>query len=169
MERKNKTTVFLVEDNDFFAKTLAIFLRNKGYEVQTFASGEEMISSWEEDPDIILLDYYIETRQGVAMNGDKILHFIRRISKNLPVVILTSNEDISEATTMLKKGAVDYILKDNELQHNLEKTLVQILEARQLRQEISENRLKIKKYRQRFVIICLVLALAAVTILWLST
>jgi DNA-binding NtrC family response regulator len=128
-----------------------------------------MISSWEEDPDIILLDYYIETRQGVAMNGDKILHFIRRISKNLPVVILTSNEDISEATTMLKKGAVDYILKDNELQHNLEKTLVQILEARQLRQEISENRLKIKKYRQRFVIICLVLALAAVTILWLST
>jgi CheY-like chemotaxis protein len=159
----------LVEDNDFFAKTLAIFLRNKGYEVQTFASGEEMISSWEEDPDIILLDYYIETRQGVAMNGDKILHFIRRISKNLPVVILTSNEDISEATTMLKKGAVDYILKDNELQHNLEKTLVQILEARQLRQEISENRLKIKKYRQRFVIICLVLALAAVTILWLST
>ncbi len=159
----------MVEDNDFFAKTLAIFLRNKGYEVQTFASGEEMISSWEEDPDIILLDYYIETRQGVAMNGDKILHFIRRISKNLPVVILTSNEDISEATTMLKKGAVDYILKDNELQHNLEKTLVQILEARQLRQEISENRLKIKKYRQRFVIICLVLALAAVTILWLST
>jgi DNA-binding NtrC family response regulator len=128
-----------------------------------------MISSWEADPDIILLDFYIESDLGYAMNGDKILRFIRRISKSLPVVILTSNTDIDQATTLLKEGAVDFIVKDDDLIPSLEKTLHQILEAKELRREMAINKIKIKKYRKRFLIICLVLAIAALIILWLSS
>lgn len=163
---KSKATVFIVEDNEMFSETLRISLEMQGYEVHTFQSGEQMISTWEVDPDIILLDFFIETAQGVAMNGDKILRFIRRISKSLPVVILTSNTDISQATTLLKEGAVDFIVKDDDLVANLQKTLAQILSSVKLREEMAVNRQKIKKYRHRFLLIALIVALVAVTLLW---
>lgn len=101
------------------------------------------------------------------MNGEKILRFIRRISKSLPVVMLTSNSDIGEATSLLKQGAVDFIVKDDDLIANLEKTLKQILDAFKLRQEMAINTLKIKKYKNRFLIIALVVALTAITLLLL--
>lgn len=169
MEKTNSINIFLVEDNEIFAEALSLSLQSQGYIVHSFSSGEQMISSWEEDPDIILLDYFIDSPQGFSMNGDKILRFIRRISKNLPVVMLTSNSDIGEATTLLKKGAVDYIIKDEDLPSNLEKTLHQILEAKKLLQEMAVNKSKIKKYRQRFLIICLIIVITAVIILWLTS
>ncbi len=169
MEKTNKPVIFIVEDNEVFAETLRLSLEMKDFRVLTFRSGEHMISHWEEDPDIILLDYFIESSSGVAMNGDKILRFIRRISKGLPVVILTSNSDIGEATSLLKEGAVDFIVKDEDLPANLDKTLHQILEAKKLRRDMADNREKIKRYRQRFLIIVLVVALAAMTLLWLTS
>jgi len=167
MENSKPATIFIVEDNEMFSETLRIALEMKGYNVFTFRSGEHMISFWEEDPDIILLDYYIESEHGVAMNGDKILRFIRRISKSLPVIILTSNTDIGEATTLLKEGAVDFIVKDEELLPNLSKTLGQVHDSVKLRQEMARNKSQIKKYRQRFLVIVLIVALAAMTLLWL--
>jgi len=165
--KNNKPTVFIVEDNEMFAETLKVSLEMNNYSVQTFSSGEQMISFWEEDPDIILLDYFIESKQGVAMNGDKILRFIRRISKSLPVIILTSNTNIDQATSMLKQGAVDFIIKDEDLGSNLQKTLSQVFDSIKLRKEMARNKQLIKKYRQRFLVIILIIALAAMTLLWL--
>ena len=59
METNKPSTIFIVEDNEMFAETLRISLEKLGYVVHTFNSGEQMISYWEEDPDIILLDYFV--------------------------------------------------------------------------------------------------------------
>lgn len=167
MEKNSPVRIFIVEDNEMFAETLKVSLEMHGFDVRKFNSGEEMISEWEEDPDIILLDYYIESQLGVAMNGEKILRFIRRISKSLPVVVLTSNTDIGEATRMLKLGAIDFIVKDDELMDNLLKTINQTLETIRLRKEMNRNRQQVQKYGQHFLIIVLIIALAAMTLLWI--
>lgn len=167
MEKIKPATIFIVEDNEMFAETLRVSMEMMGYTVHTFRSGEHMISFWEEDPDIILLDYFIESEHGVAMNGDKILRFIRRISKSLPVIILTSNTDIGEATSLLKQGAIDFIVKDDELLPNLKKTLTQVFDSIKIRAEMNRNKQQIKKYRQHVLVIILAVALAAMTLLWL--
>jgi FixJ family two-component response regulator len=165
----NHLTIFIVEDNEMFAETLKIAVENMGYSTRVFHSGEQMIFSWDEDPAMILLDYFIESPQGVAMNGNKILQFVRRISRNLPVVVLTSNTDVSQATEMLKLGAVDFIIKDEELLPNLTKTMTQVFETVRIREAMANNRMKIKKYRQRILIVVLIVALAAVTVLWITS
>lgn len=165
----NHLTIFIVEDNEMFAETLKIAVENMGYSTRVFHSGEQMIFSWDEDPAMILLDYFIESPQGVAMNGNKILQFVRRISRNLPVVVLTSNTDVSQATEMLKLGAVDFIIKDEELLPNLTKTMTQVFETVRIREAMAKNRMKIKKYRQRILIVVLIVALAAVTVLWITS
>ena len=167
METNKPSTIFIVEDNEMFAETMRVSLEKMGYIVHAFSSGEHMISFWEEDPDIILLDYFIESAHGVAMNGDKVLRFIRRISKSLPVIILTSNTDISEATALLKQGAIDFIVKDEELHANLQKTLTQVFDTLKIRREMARNKQLIKKYRQHVLVIVLAVALAAMTLLWL--
>ena len=167
METNKPFTIFIVEDNEMFAESLRVSLEMQGYSVHAFRSGEHMISFWEDDPDIILLDYFIESEHGVAMNGDKILRFIRRISKSLPIIMLTSNTDIGQATALLKEGAIDFIVKDEDLLTNLQKTLNQVLESMKLRQEMARNKLNIKKYKRHFLVIVLIIALAVMTLLWL--
>jgi DNA-binding NtrC family response regulator len=167
MEKNKPTRIFIVEDDEFYARMLKKTLETEGYEIQLFTSGEQMISSWEKDPDIILLDYNIESDLGVAMNGEKILRFIRRISKSLPVITLTATKDIGKATSMLKLGAVDFIVKSEEGLLNLKKTISQVLEARILREEMSSNKIRVKKYQQHLVIFILSIALVAMTLLWL--
>jgi len=166
MENDNQKTIFIVEDNEMFAETLKASLQLQGYAVEIFRTGESMISSWEEDPDIILLDYYIESPLGVAMNGEQILRFIRKINKSLPVVMLTSSTDIAQATRLLKSGAVDFIVKDEYLPDNLKRTISQILETVSLRRELSQTRGQVKRYRQRFFIIALLVIVAAVALIW---
>ena len=167
MEKNRPTRIFIVEDDEMYSLILKRALEQEGYEIQIFNSGEQMISSWEEDPDIILLDYYITSNLGIAMNGEKILRFIRRISKSLPVIALTAAPDITKATSMLKLGAIDFIVKDIEGLPNLLKTISQVLEAGKLREEMVKNKIMIKKYKQHFLIIVLSIALLAMTLLWL--
>ena len=169
MEKNKPIKIFIVEDDKFYAKLMKKALELEKYEVELFSSGEQMISSWDEDPDIILLDYYIKTDLGVAMNGDRILRFIRRISKSIPVIALTATPDITRATGMLKLGAVDFIVKGvgEEAMPDLLKTIRQVLEAKILREEMLQNKLKIKKYKRHFTIFVLIIALAAMTLLWL--
>lgn len=169
MEKNKPTRIFIVEDDEIYARILKKKLETEGFEVQHFSTGEQMISSWEDDPEIILLDYNL----GKAMNGEKILHFIRRISKSLPVIALTATNDetkptdIARATTMLKLGAIDFIVKDKEAFPNLLKTIRQVLETRILREEMSKNKIRVKKYQQHLLIFILSIALVAMTLLWL--
>ena len=169
MEKSKPVRIFLVEDEPVYSAIMSAALRMHGYEVETFQLGEHMISAWEEDPDIILLDYNLISPLGEAMNGEKILRFIRRISKSLPVIMLTKNKDISDATRLLKLGAIDFIVKGkNEADvETLLKTIGQVQEARKIREELARNRMVVKKYRQHFFTILLLVALAAMTVLWL--
>ncbi|HPS50629.1 MAG TPA: hypothetical protein PK892_08000, partial [Bacteroidales bacterium] len=79
----------------------------------------------------------------------------------------TSNTDIGEATTLLKLGAIDFIVKDEELLPNLLKTMEQVAESRKLRGEMARNKLLVKKYKKRLLIISLVVAVTAVILIWL--
>lgn len=171
MEKSKPVRIFLVEDDAVYSAIISTALRLQGFEVETYQLGEHMISAWEEDPDIIVLDYNLESELGVAMNGEKILRFIRRISKSLPVIMLTGDEalkkNITKATRLLKTGAVDFIVKGKDEVPNLLKTISQVQEARKIREELARNRMVVKKYRQHFFIIVLLVALAAMTVLWL--
>jgi FixJ family two-component response regulator len=69
----------------------------------------------------------------------------------------------------LKLGAIDFIVKgknDDDVA-SLLKTIIQVQEARKIRDELARNRMIVKKYRQHFFIILLMVALAAMTVLWL--
>ncbi len=157
--------IYLVDDNELFASTVSNGLKNKmDAEVKVFHTGEEMLDNFEAKPDVIILDFQLNSRIKTAKDGGKILKEILARDPNLNVIMLTSMEDIKNAVTLLKKGAIDYILKDEVFFDNLINSVENVFEIKDLRNEISELKKKSKQYRKR-VFIVFVSLVTIVTIL----
>jgi hypothetical protein len=127
-----------------------------------------MISSWDVDPDIILLDDSKSNDFGMAMNNEKILLFIRRINKSLPVIFLQTPSDVDKAPRMLQSGNIDFIKKDPDVITHLLQAFSRELEARKFREKLSKKKTQIKKYLQYFFSIVLFSTLTALTLFWLN-
>ena len=112
MIQKNELTVFLVDDDALFLKSLEIdFLEQALCKVSTFKTGEECIVQLTEDPDLIILDYHLDGIDPHAMNGLQTLDKIKHIKPEIPVVILSSQDKISVAVDCLHHKAHDYVVK----------------------------------------------------------
>jgi len=109
----NKTiTVFLVDDNALYLKTLEATFRSKEYyNIFTFATGELCLEKLSLKPDIIILDYYLNGILKDAINGLETLVKIRLVDPHVPIVILSVENDIEVAKNCIKHKASEFIVK----------------------------------------------------------
>jgi len=134
--------IFVVEDDKFYNKLIDHHLHlNPDFEVESFFDGRSFLDKLGDNPDIVTLDYSLPD-----INGDVILEKIRNYNPNIPVIIISGQEDVSTAINLLKDGAYDYIVKDENIRerllntiHNIQTTDRLKKEVRQLRTQISEK------------------------------
>ena len=108
--------IFFVDDDKLILNLLEYTINNrKGYEVKAFLSGEDCLENMHLHPDLIVLDHIFNSQAPASnlLNGFDILKEIRAQRKDLPVIILTGMGDEFTALEYLKKGANDYIAKNN--------------------------------------------------------
>lgn len=159
---QKKEMIFLVEDNVGFALSTKKGLENElGFDVMHFDSGEKMLDFVEKNPEIIpvaiVLDYYLDSMDAKAQNGGEIMFKLKNPEKRVnpfrkvPVIMLTSANELTTAITLLKKGAMDYILKDEAFFENLTKTINNIINIRNYQSEIQLHKAKAETYRKRLV------------------
>lgn len=86
--------------------------RSAAHQISTFDTGEACLKQLADKPEIILLDYHLNTRVKDAANGMEILQSIRKIDKNIHVIMLSSQERYAIAMQTLQKGAEQYVIKD---------------------------------------------------------
>lgn len=160
-----KYKVFVVDDEPMVRKMLEFKLRyREDLDVQTFSSGESCIKNLIQRPDIIILDYHMDTDKENAMNGLETLLKIVEFSPDSQVAMLSSQDNVAVAVDVLKKGAVDYIIKNSVFAINTESSIDKIIQGLELKEEINELSARIKKdkllMRGYFVIIAVLLLLA---------
>src|SRR5688572_4792912 len=98
MENSEKIKIFLVDNDALFLKALEIeFLQHADFIIQTFATGELCIEKIGEKPDIVILDYHLNSIDLDAMNGIDTLDKIKEFNEETPVVMLSSQDDINVA------------------------------------------------------------------------
>ncbi|MBG8554327.1 sigma-54-dependent transcriptional regulator [Hymenobacter guriensis] len=133
--------IFIVEDNEWYGQLLAYRLnQNPDYTVTRFASAQECLSQLAQKPDLISLDYGLPD-----MAGDEVF---RRIKVQLPdvaVVVISAQEDVRTAISLLRQGAYDYLVKDEDtpdrLWHvagNVQRQVTLRRENEQLRQQLGQ-------------------------------
>lgn len=162
---KRKYKVFVVDDEPMVRKMLEFKLRDReDLEVQAFSSGEACVENLNQKPNIIILDYHMDTDKEHAMNGLETLLKIVEISPDSQVAMLSSQDNVAVAVDVLKKGAVDYIIKNSVFAVNTESSIDKIIQGLELKEEINELSARIKKdkllMRGYFVIIAILLLLA---------
>lgn len=125
--------IFIVEDDLIYAKILAYHLSlNPEYETEIFRDGHSLLKNLYKNPSIISLDYNLPD-----MSGMEILKRIREFNSEIPVIIVSGQQDVLTAVELLKKGAYDYIIKDQDTKERLWNLARNIRERINLKERIS--------------------------------
>jgi len=133
-----KIKLFLVDDDAFFLKSLEIdFLEHADFSIETYSSGELCIENLSHCPDIIVLDYYLDSIDKTAMNGLETLDKIKVSNPNIPVVMLSSQDKIDVAIECMHHQAFDYVVKSETAFMRLQKIITSIFRFKKMEKELS--------------------------------
>ena len=100
------TRILIVEDEKKIARFLELELEHEGYEVATAEdgrSGLEKALSWK--PDLMILDLMLP-----ELSGIEVCRRLRHES-DVPIIMLTAKDDVSDKVMGLDMGADDYMTK----------------------------------------------------------
>lgn len=123
-----KTKLFLVDDDTVFLKLLELDLREyTDFDIETYTSGELCINNLSKNPDIIILDYHLDGINKNSMNGIETLDKIKAINPYIPVVMLSSQDEIEVAINCMDHKAFDYVIKSDTTIFRLKKTIIPFL------------------------------------------
>ncbi len=130
----NHCKIFIVEDDPFYGELLKRHLQlNPDNEVFLYKSGKECIENLHIKPDMISLDYRLPD-----MQGDEVMRKVFLEYPEMPIVIVSGQEDVKTALDLLDKGAYDYFVKDNDTKNRLWNLINKIREKEKLISEIDE-------------------------------
>lgn len=127
----NSFKIFIVEDDKWYGELLHHHLSlNPEYEVEIFGSGQDCLKNLYKKPSVITLDYSLPD-----IKGADLLKRIKEHHPDIPVVMISGQEDISTAINLLKEGAYDYIVKNDETKDRLWRIMKNIRDSLALRNE----------------------------------
>ncbi|MFI5253584.1 MAG: response regulator [Bacteroidota bacterium] len=140
-----KVNILLVEDNKDFAKLLQVYLHR--YEKDKFNiiwkenysdAMNELFAN--ESIDVVLMDYFLPGKNGFEISKEIIEKHIR-----VPIIFLTVNKDFDIVLKVMKLGIADYLVKEEISSPVLPKTILNVLEKAQLKQQLMQ--IEISKHR----------------------
>ena len=124
--------IFIVEDDPWYGQILNHHLSmNPDYELELFTLGKDLLNNLYKKPSLVCMDFGLPD-----ISGDKLLKEIKSRDTNLPVVVISAQEEISVAVELLKAGARDYIIKGDHTKDQLWKSIIHIRENLKLREEV---------------------------------
>ncbi|MBT3996299.1 MAG: response regulator [Chloroflexi bacterium] len=102
----SKAKILVAEDTADLREVLVEVLLDLGYNVQAASDGYEATTMFEQfKPDLAILDMRMP-----MMNGADVCAIIRKTS-DIPIIMFTSADEVSEVNGAILKGATDFVLK----------------------------------------------------------
>ena len=134
--KKEELLVFVVDDDPHFLQILNTHFNKLEiksdadnlykFKVRNFATGRSCLENLSLNPDLVLLNFYINKGLPNALTGQETLEKISEVNPNQKVLIL-NDIDINLRDAFVENGLRDYIIKDNEALMELNKLVIDIL------------------------------------------
>ncbi len=117
--------ILIVEDEVKIARFVTLELQHEGYEVQAAHDGRtglQMCESWQ--PDLLILDLMLPELSGIEV--------CRRLRQtcDIPIIMLTAKDDVSDKVMGLDMGADDYMTKPFAIEELLARIRVSLKKHR---------------------------------------
>lgn len=101
--------ILMIEDNESVSEMMQMFFLNEGWEAEFKYDGKEGLETFKAAPekwDMITLDLNLPNMDGMEVGRE-----IRKISKTVPIIMLTARDSESDQVIGLEMGADDYVTK----------------------------------------------------------
>lgn len=120
--------IFFIDDDKVILNLLEYtFQSRRDYDVVCYKTGEECLENLHQNPNLIVLDHILESMDEDSLNGLETLKEIRKVNKEVPVVILTGQGDDQLLSEFMENGADKYLTKDDYFINSLIETIEQAL------------------------------------------
>ncbi len=136
--------ILVVDDERAMRESLAAWLREDGYAVETAADGPSAVEKARESDFAIC---FVDLRMPGGMDGLDVLREIKRVRPEAAVIIVTAYAAVDTAVQAMKEGAQDYVVKP----FNVEEVSVLTRRIIQMRELQRENRLLRRRLADRYV------------------
>ena len=124
--------IYIVEDDPWYGEILDYHLSlNPDYKVTRFVTGKECLAKMHLKPDLVTIDFSLPD-----ITGDELFKKIRETNPQVPVIVISSQEEVGVAVNLLKLGVNDYLLKDEATKDLLWNSVIRIRENQSLKKEV---------------------------------
>ena len=104
--------ILVVEDDEMLNKSIAMFLEQKGFQVDSSFDGNEAFDMlYKNHYDLVISDIMMP-----VVDGYKLVERIRQQDKNIPIILMTAKEDFGSKQRGFNCGVDDYLVKPVDLQ-----------------------------------------------------
>ena len=101
--------ILIIDDNSDIRFLISDLLKEDGYKVRTAANFSQGLSEINKKlPDVAIIDVKLDKGD---RDGIELLTVIKKLDKNLPVIIISGHANIQMAVDSLKKGAFEFVQK----------------------------------------------------------
>ncbi|WP_167958933.1 response regulator transcription factor [Anaerosporobacter faecicola] len=99
--------ILIVEDENKIARFLELELKYEGYEVEIAGDGRQGYQkAMQEDVDLVILDVMLP-----GLSGLEVCRRVRQEGRQVPIIMLTAKDDVTDKVAGLDMGADDYMTK----------------------------------------------------------
>src|SRR4026208_557316 len=123
--------VLVVDDEPDIRRVVKTTLQKAGYEVLEAENGEKAIETINYGENRLLLDVIICDIRMPKVNGIEAIAYCRQHYPRVPLIVLTGFPDTDMATSLLRQGVVDYLVKPVEGE-KLKSAVARAIEQREL-------------------------------------
>ncbi len=104
--------IAIIEDDINMRKSLALALKEEGYEIIEFRDAVSALKKIDESIDLIITDITMPKMDGIE--------FVKKLNGKYEVIMITGNASLDKAIECIRLGVKDFLLKPFELEELIE-------------------------------------------------
>jgi two-component system OmpR family response regulator len=131
---ENARYMFIIDDDPVQVEMIKDYLGERYiFELKVYEDGEKAMKDVETlKPEIVVLDYHLNSNNPQAKNGIEVLKEIKRIHPASKVIMFSAQDNIDIALESMRNGAYDYIIKGETAFNKMENTVNRLGEMHKL-------------------------------------
>jgi class 3 adenylate cyclase/FixJ family two-component response regulator len=147
--RKKLIPVWIIEDDQYLNDIIKRTLEKQGFTCSSFLKANDVTRHLKTLPKgkvnaIMLIDYLLGESDAV-----KLLNEINNLGYSVPFVVITGNGSQKTAVELMKLGAMDYIIKEDDFVDQIVRSLKHVSEKISVNQKLQKSKKQLKSYAEK--------------------
>ncbi|WNM61299.1 response regulator [Candidatus Nitrospira neomarina] len=106
--------ILVVDDEPDVRKVVRLSLEKAGYDVIEAEDGQQAVQEIKSEENPLLLDVILTDIRMPKLNGLEAIQFFQNAFPHVSLIVLTGFPDLIMATSLMKNGIIDYLVKPVE-------------------------------------------------------